>query len=523
VFEGGGFGVGLTVNQLDVPPRASKGPAAGEEWHPARLGELMPVAARCDAGLAEEMRRANIADSRLWAYRVELIVQLAARRRNDRDRPADAPGAASSSWAGSSRLPDGVSEFFPDELAMIMNCSRSEATRLTTVAWSLVHRLPGTWAALADGELNWARVRAIAEEIDRSGPDIDPHVLATIEAVVLPQAAELPVGRLKALVRAELVRRDAEAAERRRKQAESAADVKLRRSALDGMAEVVTVLPHPVAAAIHVMVNDHARQAKAEGDQRPIGQIRAEVMTNLALRPWDDTRPSVTAQLRVVAPLNSLLPDPSTPDVGGRPTGVAEVEGEPITVEHLRALLTAVDAICPGGLQAPTGGSLHMDLLGAGGALLATLTRRELEQAVRRGCPEHLEVDCRCPVVTRPPQSPGYVPTAAQRRWVAARDGTCRHPGCRNKAGWADLDHVVAHADGGPTDCDNLCCLCRRHHRLKTHAPGWAFRLDSDGALLVTTPSGVTRVSRPPGSRLLEPYELGAPLPGPEVVDLVPF
>ena len=56
----------------------------------------------------------------------------------------------------------------------------------------------------------------------------------------------------------------------------------------------------------------------------------------------------------------------------GRPTGVAEVEGEPITVEHLRALLTALDAVCPGGLQAPTGGSLHVDLLGSGGALLAT-------------------------------------------------------------------------------------------------------------------------------------------------------
>src|SRR4051794_27068083 len=151
------------------------------------------------------------------------------------------------------------------------------------------------------------------------------------------------------------------------------------------------------------------------------------------------------------------------------------------------------------------GGSLHMDLLGAGGALLATLSRRDLEQAVRRGCPEHLGGDCRCPVVTRPPQSPGYVPTAAQRRWVAARDGTCRHPGCRNKAGWADLDHVVAHAEGGPTDCDNLCCLCRRHHRLKTHAPGWAFRLDSDGALLVTTPSGVTRSADLPASASWSP------------------
>ncbi|MFL6096357.1 MAG: HNH endonuclease, partial [Blastococcus sp.] len=62
---------------------------------------------------------------------------------------------------------------------------------------------------------------------------------------------------------------------------------------------------------------------------------------------------------------------------------------------------------------------------------------------------------------------------------------------------------------GGATDCDNLCCLCRRHHWLKTHAPGWTFRLDADGALHVTTPSGVTRISRPPGGEWLEPYELG--------------
>src|SRR5687768_2440159 len=105
------------------------------------------------------------------------------------------------------------------------------------------------------------------------------------------------------------------------------------------------------------------------------------------------------------------------------PLGIAEVAGEPITAGHLRALLTALDAICPGGLQAPTGGSLHLDLLGSGGGLLATLTRRELEQAVRRGCPEHSEDGCRCAVVTPPPRSPGYAPTAAQRRWVRARDG----------------------------------------------------------------------------------------------------
>src|SRR3712207_6874590 len=38
-----------------------------------------------------------------------------------------------------------------------------------------------------------------------------------------------------------------------------------------------------------------------------------------------------------------------------------------------------------------------------------------------------------------------------------------------------------------------------RSHRLKTHAPGWSFAMDDDGTLTVTTPSGVTRVTRPPG------------------------
>jgi hypothetical protein len=104
-------------------------------------------------------------------------------------------------------------------------------------------------------------------------------------------------------------------------------------------------------------------------------------------------------------------------------------------------------------------------------------------------------------VLDRPPSVDRYRPTPAHYRYVRTRDRTCRHPGCRNGAGWADLDHVVPHADGGPTDCANLCCLCRRHHRLKTHAPGWRFVMAPDGVLSVTTPSGVTRTSRPPGLR----------------------
>ena len=42
------------------------------------------------------------------------------------------------------------------------------------------------------------------------------------------------------------------------------------------MTEVVAVVPQPVAAAMCSAVNAHAHQAKADGDLRPIGQIRAE-------------------------------------------------------------------------------------------------------------------------------------------------------------------------------------------------------------------------------------------------------
>ena len=104
----------------------------------------------------------------------------------------------------------------------------------------------------------------------------------------------------------------------------------------------------------------------------------------------------------------------------------------------------------------------------------------------------------------------------AQRRFVEHRDRTCRHPNCGQPVGRVDLDHVVPYS-AGATDCDNLCCLCRRHHRLKTHAPGWRFVLTGEGRLRVTTPGGVTRTTRPPGLRhRIEQRALPAPPPPPE-------
>ncbi|WP_346620566.1 HNH endonuclease signature motif containing protein [Blastococcus montanus] len=195
------------------------------------------------------------------------------------------------------------------------------------------------------------------------------------------------------------------------------------------------------------------------------------------------------------------------------------MNGQPITAGQLRDLLESLDALCPGGLQAPAGGSLGISLVDpATGALRATVTRAELGRLARRGCPAHPNndpnSDCGCPVLDRPAPTDAYRPTAAQQRFLPTRDRTCRHPGCATRAGWADLDHVLPHAEGGPTTCENLCCLCRRHHRLKTFAPGWRFEMTADGVLSVTTPSGVTRTTRPPGMAALHRNTTGPPPTG---------
>ncbi len=160
---------------------------------------------------------------------------------------------------------------------------------------------------------------------------------------------------------------------------------------------------------------------------------------------------------------------------------------------------------------APAGGSITIALDDpATGQTIAVATRAELARAAGAG--RHITRHIRRrqltgttsgsvdgPGLRPPPPTRAYRPTAAQRRLVTTRDRYCRMPGCRRRPGNCDLDHGTAHADGGPTDCWNLCCLCRRHHRIKTFARGWTFTLLPDGRLIVRTPSGVTRTTRPPG------------------------
>ena len=72
-----------------------------------------------------------------------------------------------------------------------------------------------------------------------------------------------------------------------------------------------------------------------------------------------------------------------------------------------------------------------------------------------------------------------YQPGRHLARTVRKRDLHCRFPGCATAARFCDLDHVIPFPVG-LTVLRNMACLCRRHHRLKTHGH-WSLTMSPDG------------------------------------------
>ncbi|SEL35748.1 protein of unknown function [Blastococcus sp. DSM 46786] len=476
------------------------------------LLERRPTVARLPVGVlsaaekAAELQRLQARRAMDAAYEAELVMGLAADRPDTDDPPPGHPGARR---RGPGSPVPGTSEFLPDELAAVLNCSRPFATGVLSDAYVLVERMPAVWAACAAGELTWFRARVFAGVLGHASD----AVIAAVVPALLPGAAGLSSGRLRARLVAAAIAADEEFAERRRVEAEARAGVRVHATG-DGLSALTTELPSPVAAAMWSAIDQAAQLARTGGDDRPIGVLRAEAHAALVLRPWDTSRPAMTGQVTVVAPLGAL----------GRPAGTGapvasgdlgseagpSVNGTPITAGHLRELLARLGAL---EVQAPPGGNLAVAVTDDDGALLAAVTAAELRRLATRGCPAHgVAADCGCSLLGRPAPVAGHDPSAAQERFLRLRDRTCRHPGCGRPAGRTDADHVVPYDCGGRTACENLCCLCRSHHRLKTFARGWRFVLLPDGTLQVTTPSGVTRTTRPPGLRDLTAQPA---LPGP--------
>jgi hypothetical protein len=89
-----------------------------------------------------------------------------------------------------------------------------------------------------------------------------------------------------------------------------------------------------------------------------------------------------------------------------------------------------------------------------------------------------------------------YRPSKALADFVAARDQTCRMPGCHRPARACDIDHIKRFASGGTTCAANCHSLCETHHLLKHHGR-WQVSRQPDGTTRWRSPTGHT-YERPP-------------------------
>ncbi|MGK5115796.1 13E12 repeat family protein, partial [Geodermatophilus sp. CPCC 205506] len=173
---------------------------------PVQLADVLPVHARTAEEKVAELRRLQQLKAMLAGYELDLVAALAGDRPATFDRAPGRPGAAADGPAGA---PAGVSEFFADELALVLNAFRAAASTLIDQATTLTEVLPATRAALAEGRLDWPRARAIAGELGWKARATDPAIIAQVKAAVLPRAGRLSIRRLIAAVQAELAARDA--------------------------------------------------------------------------------------------------------------------------------------------------------------------------------------------------------------------------------------------------------------------------------------------------------------------------
>ena len=108
-----------------------------------------------------------------------------------------------------------------------------------------------------------------------------------------------------------------------------------------------------------------------------------------------------------------------------------------------------------------------------------------------------------------------YLPPALKDH-IAARDGTCRAPGCNQPAWRCDMDHVTPFPHG-PSAVGNTTTLCRRDHTTKTTGDLQILEHLADGTTRWRTRDGQTGITPP------RPYLPPPPDPPPQDDEPCPF
>jgi hypothetical protein len=224
-----------------------------------------------------------------------------------------------------------VSEWAAQELGLALSVPTLTAEGVLARSLTLVHRLPGTLAALEAGVLHVGHLWALLEKV---APVSDSGVRGRLEVDLLAWVAGRSVttpAQLGAKVGRELLARNVRSAARELEEALRRRGVRLRPDRVEGMAVLEALLTVPEAEALLDALGRYADfldDAEGDGPPRSREQKMADCLLDLVLRPGETELPVMQAQVTLVAPVPTMLG-------GDQP---AEVAGTPVPAELARAL-----------------------------------------------------------------------------------------------------------------------------------------------------------------------------------------
>jgi hypothetical protein len=264
------------------------------------------------------------------------------------------------------------------------------------------------------------------------------------------------------------------------------------------------MMPSETSAAMWASITELARRYQKDDPAVTASEARTQAFADLVLRGVE-VRAEVTLGMPVVGESSPVPEWARHPHAGGQPGDLTPdgatahtsmtftshdasldfaSEGSPVRDFATACTPTTIAGVdCwVSGVEVPKVGYIPPE------AVAALLSDADLN--VGRAL---LEADAG---VLREACSAAYRPTAAMRKFVQARDVTCRMFGCSRAVIRCDLDHGKAWP-AGDTRCTNLCGLCRRHHRTKQQRR-WSFSMTSNGECTWTAPTGAKRSTYPP-------------------------
>jgi hypothetical protein len=293
-------------------------------------------------------------------------------------------------------------------------------------AWGILHdartlrdSTPRVWATFRVGRIDAAKAGAIAATVERLRT---AEAVAAVDASAVDYVETHTVGELRSWLRRLRARLEPEAVAD-----ESARATDERRVSVthldDGTSWLNALLPTGVAVVVAERLRRAAKTLPAvdpetgERDRRTRDQKQADLVAHW-LTSREGTATDIRAEIAISIAATDLIGLTDGPGL--------TLDGEPVGAAWVRDLAQSEHTV------------LRRLVLDEAGTVLDSTVL-------------------------------AYRPSESLRQALRWRDGTCRVTGCRAPAGSTDLDHELAYDRGGTTSADNLRCLCRRHHNMKSH------------------------------------------------------